>query len=117
MTAGGAGPVRLLIESEWGCYPFFIDEGDGIFRHIDPEVVQEMFDVPHDVMKLVEYWDELFHSVLDWADPSGWDWPSVERRDAYVQRGREVMRVFRQHIPSRVSIEYRADGSLAPEFY
>lgn len=117
MTTGEAGPVRLLIESEWGCYPYFIDGGDGIFRHIDPEFVQAMFEVPQDVMDRIECWDELFDSVLDWDDPGGWDWPSTGQRDAYVQRGREVMRLLRAHIPADVTIEYRADGSLAPEFY
>ena len=48
---GPVVPVRILVESEWGCDPFFIDRGEGraSYSHIDPEFVQEMFDIPADV--------------------------------------------------------------------
>lgn len=109
--------IRIMIESEWGLYPLNVDVNEGLYTPIHPDYFREMFDVPEFVMNALDCWDELFQDVIDWDDPGGSDWKNPALRAAYVEKGREVMKLLRRHIPAEVTIEYCADGSLASEFY
>jgi hypothetical protein len=117
MTGRGKRLIRL--ESDWGISPFLIDlqEGEGT-ELLWLDIVQELFDLPDAVMDAVKEWNKLYDDHLDWDYPPATRWPSEEAARRYVERGRDVCRLLRRHVPDDVVIEYCADGYLiTPEYY
>jgi hypothetical protein len=68
------------------------------------------------VMREVTAWDELYQHIYDGFDPGNSGWPSPREHRHYLDRGREVARLLRRHLPADVGIEYLADESVR-EYY
>lgn len=107
--------IRLL--GDWGLYPFYVDEGNGLFEIIEPEDFQERFSLPVHVMCALLAWDEVYQAVIDWDDPASSDWSSPEAHQRYIEQGRAASRLLRQHIPDDVRIRYVAAGEILAEYY
>ena len=107
--------IRLL--SDWGLPPFYVDNGDGWFQGIDAETLADRFGLPEHVIDAVHAWDKIYQDLLDWDDPRGAGWASAEDKQRYLERGRAVARLLRQHVPDDVRIEYCGSGSVPLEYY
>ncbi|MFC4948355.1 hypothetical protein [Pseudonocardia sp. GCM10023141] len=107
--------IRLLCD--WGLYPFYFDNGDGLFDLIDPDDFQQMFGLPEHVMRELLDWDKLYESTLNWDDPLSSGWATPEDEEHYLECGRRAAKVLRQHIPADVSIMYVAEGNSPVEFF
>jgi hypothetical protein len=106
--------IRLL--SDWGFYPFYLDEGDGRFALVEPQEFRATFDLPEHVMSALLEWDELYQEVLDPDDPRGSDWATPADRQHYVDRGRDAARLLRRHVPSDVDVVYMAAGEVTERY-
>jgi hypothetical protein len=111
-----ATTIRLMCD--WGLYPFWVQAGDEDgFTHMEPDDFQEMFGLPEPVMCALLAWDELYQGNLNWSDPLGTDWARLDDELHYTDRGRDVARLLRRHVPAEVRIEYRGYDNIAPEYY
>jgi hypothetical protein len=106
----------LRLWSDFGLDPFYVDDGDGFFALTAAEEVAQRFGLPSDVLRAVTAWDELYQDVYDAAAPWDSDWTGPAQQRAYLDRGREVARLLRRHLPAEVGIEYLADESVR-EYY
>ena len=106
----------LRLWSDFGLDPFYVDDGDGFFALTAAEEVAERFALPDEVMREVTAWDELYQGIFDGSAPGDSDWASTQDRGHYLERGREVARLLRRHLPADVEIEYLADHSTR-EYY
>ena len=106
----------LRLWSDVGLDPFYVDDGDGFFALTASETVAERFAVPDEVIRAVEAWDGLYQDIFDGADPGDSDWASPQDQQRYLDRGRDVARLLRRHLPPEVGIEYLADESVR-EYY
>jgi len=102
----------LRLWSDFCLDPFYIDDGDGFFGLTNSEEVAERFTIPDEVMCEVKAWDELYQDIYDGFEPWNSEWASPRDRQHYVDRGREVARLLRRHLPADVEIEYLADHSV-----
>ena len=106
----------LRLWSDFGVDPFYVDDGDGFFAMTASEEVAERFAVPDEVIREVAGWDALYQDIFDGSDPGNSDWASPRDRQDYLDRGRDVARLLRRHLPADVEIEYLADESVR-EYY
>ena len=106
--------IRLW--SDFCLDPFYIDDGDGFFALTASEEVAERFVLPQEVMREVKAWDELYQELYNGFEPWNNPWPSPQYHQHYLDRGREVARLLRRHLPADVAIEYLADESVR-EYY
>ena len=106
----------LRLWSDFCLDPFYIDDGDGFFALTASVEVAERFALPDEVMREVDAWDGLYQDVFDGADPGNSDWAAPQDQQRYLDRGREVARLLRRHLPPEVGIEYLADESVR-EYY
>jgi hypothetical protein len=106
--------IRLW--SDFCLDPFYIDDGDGFFALTASQEVAERFVLPQEVMREVAAWDELYQDIHDGFDPGNSRWPTQADHQRYLDRGREVARLLRRHLPVDVGIEYLADESVR-EYY
>ena len=106
----------LRLWSDVGTDPFYVDDGDGFFAMTAALEVAERFAIPDEVMAQVKAWDELYQSIFDGAEPWNSDWTDARQQQHYLDRGRDVSRLLRRHLPADVGIEYLADESVR-EYY
>ena len=106
----------LRLWSDFCLDPFYIDEGDGFFGLTSAEEVAERFDLPAGVLREVEAWDGLYQVLYDGFAPEIGDWATPQQQQDYLDRGRDVARLLRTHLPADVGIEYLADESVR-EYY
>lgn len=109
--------VSILFMSDWGSYPFYVDEGDGFFGHLDPATFQSRFHLPDDVVREILDWDAGYQAILNWDDPMSTAWSSPEAHERYIEQGRAASRLLRRHIPADVRIRYVAAGEILAEYY
>lgn len=108
--------IRLM--SDWGLYPFWVDvDDDEGFTMMEPDDFRELFALPSPVLAALLEWDELYQGNLDWNDPMATDWAGLDGRLRYTERGRQVARLLRRHVPAEVVIEYRGYDNIAAERY
>ena len=108
--------VTIRLWSDWSLDPFYVDDGDGFFRLTAADDVAERFALPDGVMGEVSRWDQLYQDHLDGFDPGNSDWSSPGQHQTYLDRGRDVARLLRRHLPADVAIEYLADESVREYF-
>ena len=106
--------IRLW--SDFCLDPFYVDDGDGFFALTASAEVAERFVLPQEVMREVKAWDDLYQGIHDGFDPGNSRWPTPADHRRYLDRGREVARLLRRHLPADVGIEYLADESVR-EYY
>ena len=106
----------LRLWSDFSLDPFYVDDGDGFFGLTSSEEVAERFALPDQVMREVKAWDDLYQSMENTLEPWNSDWTSPGQHQDYLDRGREVARLLRRHLPADVGIEYLADESVR-EYY
>ena len=106
----------LRLWSDFGLDPFYVDDGDGFFDLTASQEVAERFTLPDEVMREVKAWDDLYQDILDGFDPGNSRWRTPDDHRRYLDRGREVARLLRRHLPADVEIEYLADESVR-EYY
>ena len=106
----------LRLWSDFGVDPFYIDDGDGFFAMTAAVEVAERFALPDEVVRAAKCWDELYQDIFNSADPGNSDWTDARQQQHYLDRGREVVRLLRRHLPADVGIEYLADESVR-EYY
>ena len=108
----------LRMWSDFGLPPLYVDDGRGVYDLFSAEEVAERFGLPDEVMREVEAWDGLYQDLYfgapDDVDTFGWSTP--QQRQDYLDRGRDVARLLRAHLPADVGIEYLADESVR-EYY
>ena len=102
----------LRLWSDFRLSPFYVDDGDGHFALTSAAEVAEQFGLPAEVVRAVAAWDQLYQDIEDHDS----DWRSVQQQEAYLDRGRDVARLLRRHLPADVAIEYLADESVR-EYY
>jgi hypothetical protein len=108
--------IVLRLWSDWCLDPFYLDEGGGSFELTSAHEVAERFALPDDVMRAVKDWDTLYQDHLNGFEPTNSRWASPADHRSYLDRGREVARLLRRHLPADVTIEYLADESVQ-EYY
>lgn len=106
----------LRLWSDFCLDPFYIDEGDGFFALTPADEVAQRFALPNEVLREVTDWDALYQEIYDGFAPWQSDWASPQHQQDYLDRGREVARLLRTHLPADVGIEYLADESVR-EYY
>ncbi|MFC4948356.1 hypothetical protein [Pseudonocardia sp. GCM10023141] len=108
-------PIRLM--SDFGLYPFYVDEGNGLYELTEPEDFQTMFQLPDHVMKSLLEWDQIYQRRIDWDDPASVAWASQQDELHYIEEGRGAARRLRDHVPPDVRIEYTGADNIASEYY
>ena len=108
--------IVLRLWSDFGLDPFYIDGGVGFFDLTDNAAVAERFDLPAELIREVKAWDGLYQRRLCGSHPWSNPWPTATAHQEYLDRGREVARLLRRHLPADVTIEYLADESVR-EYY
>ena len=108
--------VVLRLWSDFGVDPFYVDDGDGFFALTAAVEVARRFAVPDEVMREAAAWDELYQATYDAAAPWDSDWAGPRQQKEYLDRGRDVARLLRRHLPADVTIEFLADESVR-EYY
>jgi hypothetical protein len=108
--------IVLRLWSDWCLDPFYVDEGRGVFELKSVHDVAERFGLPDDVVRAVRSWDALYQDHLDGFDPTTSRWAGPADHRHYLDRGRDVARLLRRHLPADVTIEYLADESVR-EYY
>jgi hypothetical protein len=106
----------LRLWSDFGVDPFYVDDGDGFFALTATVEVARRFAVPDQVMREAAAWDELYQDIYNGAAPWDSDWAGPHQQQEYLDRGRDVARLLRRHLPADVGIEYLADESVR-EYY
>ena len=106
----------LRLWSDFGLDPFYVDDGDGFFALTPSTEVAQRFALPDEVMREAGAWDALYQGIYDAAAPWDSDWAGPRDQQRYLDRGREVARLLRRHLPAEIAIEYLADESVR-EYY
>jgi hypothetical protein len=106
----------LRLWSDWCLDPFYVDEGSGSFALSTAEDVAERFGLPDEVMRAAAAWDGLYQDHLDGFDPGDSRWAGAAEHRHYLDRGRDVARLLRRHLPAEVEIEYLADESVRERY-
>ena len=101
----------LRLWSDFRLSPFYVDDGDGRFALTAADEVADRFGLPAGVVREVAAWDRLYQDV---EDQDG-EWRGGQQA-AYLDRGREVARLLRRHLPADVGIEYLADESVREHY-